>query len=196
MTARRERAGVALLAVGAHVGELHGRTRRRGERLRRPDVLVEALEAAVQRVGTVVGGELVLLAVQGEGGVGDPVAVAADDGPEVRVRLQVAVDRVEAEGHVGGAARAVGHDDPLHDGAPRDDVHLHAVRVLERVALDRGAVERLAERLRGWRAARRREGEAERHQGGEREEDERDGTERHADLLEVTARDDAGPAGI
>ena len=68
-----------------------------------PHDLVEAAEAAVEAVGAVVLGQLDGLAVEGEGGVGDAVADAADGGAEVgvlAVLAQVAVEVVEAEGHV------------------------------------------------------------------------------------------------
>src|SRR5699024_1744401 len=75
-----EGAGVALLAVRAGVAEGDaGVGRVRG----RPDELVEAAFATVERVGVVVDGQVIGLAVQLEMAVGDPVAVATDDAAEV-----------------------------------------------------------------------------------------------------------------
>ena len=54
----------------------------------------------MQGIGSIVDGERVALAIQRELALGNPVAVAADDGAEVRIVLQVAVERVEAERHV------------------------------------------------------------------------------------------------
>ena len=57
-----EVSGIALLAVTAVVAELDGRPIRATDRLGFPDHLVEPLEPAVQAVGSVVHGQLVVLA--------------------------------------------------------------------------------------------------------------------------------------
>ena len=74
-----EGAGKALVAVRAGEAELDSV----GELLRGPVVAVEADGAAVEGVGAVVEGEMVLLAVKGEGSLGNAVAVSADDGAHV-----------------------------------------------------------------------------------------------------------------
>ena len=88
----RQRARVAFLHVRAHVGELHGGAVGRRHDLRPPHALVEALHAAVQVVRPVVGRERVLLAVELELALGDPVADAPDRGAEVRVLALVLLD--------------------------------------------------------------------------------------------------------
>src|SRR4029079_19033753 len=74
-----------------------------------PDDLVEAAGAPVEMVRAVVGDELVRVPLERERALGDAVAVTADDGAEIRGRLQIAVEAVVAEDHVAQLARAVRH---------------------------------------------------------------------------------------
>ena len=149
----RQPAGEPALAVRAHARELHADARARPHRFTRPHVLVEALEAAVQRVRPVVGVERVGDAVEREPRAADAVAVAADDRAEVRVRrrvgrARVAGDRVEAERDVRLAPAPVGHDQLLDDAAVGED----------RDASCRGRCAACSGRSRCrpcWRAARR-----------------------------------------
>ena len=142
---RLHRPRVALLAVRAGAGE--GDAGRTLQHLRAPDVLVEPAHAAVEMVRAVVRGELVGLSVEGEARLADAVAVAADDGAEVRVFLEIAVEGVEAQGHVGHGAGAIGHANRGDDRAIADRLDLDARLVREGEGLDRRAVARLAERL-------------------------------------------------
>ena len=81
---RGERARIALFAVGAGVGEDDAFAGGGLERLALPDDLVEAaLDAAVERVGRVVDGERVVLAVERELAGGDPIRDAAGRAAEV-----------------------------------------------------------------------------------------------------------------
>ena len=80
MTFDVELAGIAFFAVGAGVAS--ARARPSAHRPGLPDDFVEALDAAVEVVGGVVGGEGVFLAVEGELALGDAVAVAADEAPK------------------------------------------------------------------------------------------------------------------
>ena len=136
--------GVSLFAVAAQVTQLE-RVQVRVPDL--PDGLVESLQAAVQRVLTVVLRQLVLRAVQGEAAVGDAVAIASHDGSEVGVYLEVAVQAVESEDHVGELAVPVRRLQAHDDGAVSHDSRLHAVLVGERVEFDRGPVGSLSEIL-------------------------------------------------
>jgi hypothetical protein len=104
---RRQRAGVAHLAVGAGAAQDQAHVGAGGELLHGPYVLVEAVGPAVQVVPAVVDGELVVLAVEGEPAAGDAVAVPADDGAEVRAGRLVLLDRPETERHVRVPAVAV-----------------------------------------------------------------------------------------
>src|SRR5712691_11117936 len=78
--ARRERARVPFLAVSARVRERNPLR----DRLAAPRDLVEASDAAVKVVGSVVRREPVKSVVEREASVRDPVAVTADDRAEVR----------------------------------------------------------------------------------------------------------------
>ncbi len=60
-------------------------------------MFVKTLQAAVQVVGAVVGGELVLPAAEGEFAIRNAVGAAPDDGPEVRVPGQIRLQRIESE---------------------------------------------------------------------------------------------------
>jgi hypothetical protein len=101
----------------------------------------------VQAVRAVVDRQLVGFAVQAEGAAGDPVAEPADQGPEVGIALDVALQVVEAERHVVELAVAVGHPDRLYDPAVGQDGHFHPVGVGQGVDIDLGAVGQRAERV-------------------------------------------------
>ena len=107
---RDETAGIALVAVGRDHLELDRRSAIGAPRRGLPELLVEPHDAAVEVVGAVVGGERVRSAVEGERAGGDAVGAAAAGRAEIRMSLQVAVERVEAEHHVDGmpAARPAG----------------------------------------------------------------------------------------
>ena len=78
-----------------------------------PQTLVEAVGAAVEGGGILVGGEVIGLALQLEGSVCDAVGTAAHGCAEIAVALAVAVDVVIAQNNVGHAAVLVG--DPQAD---------------------------------------------------------------------------------
>ena len=151
-----QRAGVALVAVLAGQRELQRGAVGALDRRRRPHQLVEALEPAVQRVDAVVGGELVGLAVERERRAADAIAVAADDGAEVRRVLHVVLDAVVAEDDVAERAGLVRHLQRHDDGAVVGDPHLDAVRVGQRVEIDGGAVGEGAEAALGHGRLRQR----------------------------------------
>src|SRR5215211_4770989 len=136
-----EGAGVVLLAVGADAVEPHPDEPAAPDHAGVPHPLVEADVAAVQVVGRVVDGQLVGDAVEGEAALVDAVGVAAGDAAEVGVAgLEVALERVEAEGDVGLVAVAVGHPQRLDGAAVGDQLHLHAAPIGQGVAVDHGAV--------------------------------------------------------
>src|ERR1700722_3320903 len=88
--ARGEGAGKALISIFAHQGELDSI----GNFTAVPDQLVEALDSSMQGVGAVIGGKMVLLAVEGKTGVGDPVAITPYDGSKVAL----GISRVAGQG--------------------------------------------------------------------------------------------------
>lgn len=79
---RPERARIAFLAVWARVRQDQSDAVRVLEGLRVPDHLVEAAEAAMEVIGTVVLRECVGLAIQREPPARDPIGVSADDRAE------------------------------------------------------------------------------------------------------------------
>ena len=103
-----ERAGKAHVAVGRDQRHFDAV----GDLLAGPELVVEAVRAAVERVAVIVRRDLVGVAVDGELAGANAVAVAADDGAEVGLGAggcfgDVSVDRVVAEHHVGDLAVAV-----------------------------------------------------------------------------------------
>ena len=76
---------IAFFTVLAEVSQNNCRSGRRLHLVRGPDDFIEAFDAAVQMVLTVVRGELVFDAVEREATFGNAVAVAADDRAEVRI---------------------------------------------------------------------------------------------------------------
>src|SRR6185437_7262713 len=78
------RTWITFLAIRAGARERDARAVSPGGDLGdRPELLVEALAAAVEGVGPIVDGELVFLSVEREAPLGDAVGVAADGGAEV-----------------------------------------------------------------------------------------------------------------
>nr|GEU28271.1 hypothetical protein [Tanacetum cinerariifolium] len=124
-------AGVALLAVGAQVTENQAGRLGGAEGFGGPQAAVKTIDAAVQVVGAVVLIQVVLLAVQRKAGIGDAVAVAADQGAEIVRFAQVGRHVVEAAHHVGQLAVAVRHVDFGDDAAEVEDLDDHAVGVVK-----------------------------------------------------------------
>ena len=114
-----ERAGIALVAVGADVGEDNAGGVGGFDRLGLPNQLVESLDAAVQMVRAVVRGQLVFDAVEGELSLGDAIGEAADGRTEAGMALEVVGQRIERERDVGQLAVAVGRFDGGDRGARR-----------------------------------------------------------------------------
>ncbi len=81
----RKRAGIAFLAIFARIAEPCRGAALAGQRLDRPDDLVEAFHAAMQAVRPVIGGELVLRAVERELRGADAIAIAPDQGAEIGI---------------------------------------------------------------------------------------------------------------
>src|SRR5437667_12635224 len=72
-----------------------------------PDNFVEAFEAAVQGVGTIVDGQSVLLAIEAELAARDSVSIAPDQTAEERAVGNVGIEVVVAEHDVAHFAVAV-----------------------------------------------------------------------------------------
>jgi len=135
-----EVAGIAFLAVLADVVQFQGWAGFRHRDFRVPDDLVESLDAAVERVGAVVGGERVFPAVERELALGDAVAVATHETAEIGRLLQVFRKRVVAEHHVAQLAHPARHADRLDNAAVVGNLHDMAPGILERVEVHRLAV--------------------------------------------------------
>src|SRR6185312_17055202 len=139
--AHRQRARVALFPVGAVVAELERRRGGGGNVARGPQTAVETHVAAMQRVGAVVGGQVVCVAIEREASMGDAVGVAADQGAEVGLGVaHVAGQVVIAEHDVAALAAAVGGLERDHDAAVVGDFGAQAAMVVERVQLGVAAV--------------------------------------------------------
>src|SRR5690606_35325173 len=111
-----------------------------------PDLPVEALDAAMERIGVVVDGKLVLLAVQCEAAACDAVRIAAGDTAEVGAQGDVVVEVVEAQRDVGEGAVPVRDRDGLEDTAVGQDGDLYSVGVGESIELN-GLTVQLPERF-------------------------------------------------
>ena len=103
---------------------------------RLPHSLVEALQASVQAVRTVILRQLVLDAVQNKPGVADSIGVAADECAKERVVGEVAVQTVETEDDIRSFPLPVGHHYRNHPAAVVRDLDLHAAAVRERVHIN------------------------------------------------------------
>ena len=114
-------AGVVLLHVGGEVVQLHAvKAFALGGFGQLPQLGVEAFRTAVEVVGVVVDGQVVLRAVQGEVSLGDAVAVSAHDVAHEGMVALVAVQGFKAQGDVRHLAVLVRHDDGGDDGAQLD----------------------------------------------------------------------------
>ena len=127
-------AGIAILAVGTESGELYVLS---VDLIGLPDAVVEGDGAtAMQAVGTVVDGELVVLAVNRELAFGDAIAVATDEGSEVAAFcavLLVVSDVVMSEADIGHVAVLVGDHDADDASSEVREAHFHAFSVGEDV---------------------------------------------------------------
>ena len=120
-----------------------------------PHVFAEADLAAVQRVGAVVGGELVLLAIELERGAGDAVAVAADELAQIRGVLEIGTAGRGSDSTSGMRLPFTGSVTTAQRATQREDFGLQAVRAAERGDLDFLAIGKPAERCESCRALRR-----------------------------------------
>lgn len=142
----RHVAGVAALTIGCVIGELHALVRL----LRRPEFLMEALEAAVDVVLVVrarIEVELIRLAVNRHLAAGNAVGMAADEAAHARIILLI-----------GCAVRVAEHDiralvilpegTPCHEPCPvRRDLDFRPLCIAQRVELDLSAIAQLAKRF-------------------------------------------------
>ena len=71
----------------------------------------------MQRVRAVILGQRIFHAVEGEGGVGDPVGITSDNDPKIGRVDQISLERVVSEDNVAQVAALVRHPQ-RHDDAP------------------------------------------------------------------------------
>src|SRR5208283_2346599 len=139
-------AGIALFAVGADIGEAHGLSLSifRGRGLPNPAVKTDL--TAMESIGRIVDVQVVFLAVERELAIGDAVAVAADCGAEVRMRVTfVALELVETKNDVAELAILVGNEKLSESGAISNDSGGSTVGTVKNVGVDDGTVGKLAE---------------------------------------------------
>ena len=127
----RERAGIALLAVGRDARKYEAV----GILVRIPDVFVKAAQAAVQMVHAVVFCKGIAFSVQLERRAADAVGKAADGCAEVAGRFDIALQRVIAEHHVGQYAVPVRHLKAADGCAVVQQLRAQAVFVFHRPAV-------------------------------------------------------------
>jgi hypothetical protein len=89
--------GEAFLAILADVSELDGRPLGGGRFADLPQLLAESERSAVQRIGAVIDGRVVSLALQRELRAADAVAVAADEGAEPGSLAAASVESARAK---------------------------------------------------------------------------------------------------
>ncbi len=138
----RQRAGIALVAVGADVAQ-GGAIRLGLDHV--PDHLVEATGAAVQAVGAIVGGHAVFASIQREPAAGDAIGEAPDDGAEILRLGQRGLQRRVAQHHVGVLAVAIRHFQRMQRRAQRQYARLHAAAVAQQDGFDLRAVRQRAD---------------------------------------------------
>ncbi len=115
----------------------------------------------MQRIAMVVLVEVIGLAVELEGGVGDAVGIAAHRGAEEVRHIEIFLRRRIAQNDIGAVAMAIRHIQRLQIGAQRHDAGRDAMRIGQRDGFDFGAVLQCAEHAaRGRGRMGRREGKA------------------------------------
>src|SRR5690606_15378904 len=85
-----------------------------------PKDLIKTLVPTVEVVGPIIGGQDIGGPVQGKASLGDTVAVASDQGPKIGIGLQVLVQVVKTQDHVGISPVPIGGG-PSGDDAPIGD---------------------------------------------------------------------------
>ena len=105
----------------------------------------------MERVGAIVGDQMVGLAIQGELRTADAVGVATGDRAEMAGERLVFLQGFETERDVVEPTGAVGHVDLGNDAAKTQEAHAQAVVVGHREDVDRlpalrGAIRRVIER--------------------------------------------------
>ena len=97
--------GITHLAVGGYILEFH----RALVLARLPDLVLEAVRAAVQMVGAVVDRQLVSYTVEGKTPLGDTVGKAPGTLAEARSVVEIILRLAIAKHHVAEAPGLVGH---------------------------------------------------------------------------------------
>ena len=92
-----------------------------------PELFVKPVGSAMQRVRAVIFGQGIFHAVEGEGGVGDPVGVAPDDGAEVGGVLQISVNFVVTEDNVAQVTILVRNSQRHNNAAVVDGAYFEAL---------------------------------------------------------------------
>jgi len=133
----REAAGVAFLAGGAGVTELDTGTDVVDKRFTPPEFFVKADRTTVQMMRSVVGGQLVFFAVEGENTSGNAIGTPANVGPEVRVALQIVLEFVKTQDDVGELTLLIGDVDFRNNAAVVDAADHDIVGVDQSIAGDR-----------------------------------------------------------
>ncbi len=137
-----QRAGVAFLAIHAHILEAH---RTLAIEAPRPVALREAHLAAMQRIGALVGGQTIGHAIKHEARMRDPVAIAPHDDAEVGMAHKIGRQRIEAQHHVLNVATAIRHLELLNQRAPRQQRDAHAMAILQHDRAHRAAIRCVAD---------------------------------------------------
>src|SRR6185312_3750695 len=122
-----EVAGISFLAVFAQIAVSNSDTLSVLELLGLPELFVKPVGSAMQGVRAVIFGQGIFHAVEGEGGVGNPVGVAPDDGAEVGGVLQISVNFVVTEDNVAQVAVLVRHSQRHDDAAVVDGAYFEAL---------------------------------------------------------------------
>ena len=105
--------GIVLLAVGRENGE----PKLVPHHFMRPDLLVEAVFAAVQVIAAVIAIKLIGRSVDRELSLADTVAESADECAQIAAVVLIACHIIVAENDVRGIPVFIGYDDALNDAA-------------------------------------------------------------------------------
>src|SRR5262245_46608418 len=114
-----------------------------------PKNLVKTVDSSVQGIRSVVLCQRVLHSVQREFTIGDTVAVTSNHRAKIRALAEIALQGVEAQGHVAWVTLAIRHDEGNDNTAIVSDSHFHAVCIAEYIKEGLPAIRQFPEALPG-----------------------------------------------
>src|SRR5450631_4171392 len=130
-----EPSGITLLAVRADIFQANAVRCAANGAIRHPDSLIEPLYSTMKRIGAVVRRQAISIAVDCEFGARDSIGVTANGGAQVPSTIEIFLQGVIAQDHIGRFAIPVVDFKGPKGGAERDDQGFGTSRIGQPVLL-------------------------------------------------------------